>query len=108
VYGVLSYHVGRRTRDIGIRVALGATPRSVRWFVVRQGVGRALAGIAVGLAASVFLTRWLESLLFGVTRHDPRALFGAAAILGLVAVGASYLPARRATRVDPLEALRSD
>jgi len=108
VYGVLSYHVSRRTRDIGIRMALGASPWSVRWLVVRQGIGRALAGIAIGLGASLLLTRSIESLLFGVSGRDPRVLLGTAAILGLVALVASYLPARRATRLDPLRALREE
>lgn len=108
VYGVLSYFVTRQHRMIGIRVALGAPPAKVRCLVVRQGMTRALVGIGVGLVGALIVTRWLETLLFEVSATDPTTLFASAAVLGLVAFAACYLPARRATRIDPLETLRTD
>jgi putative ABC transport system permease protein len=108
VFGVLSYTVAQRTTELGIRLALGASARSVGLLVLGQGLLQVLAGVALGLAGSLALTRFLESLLFGVTPTDPLT-FGAVALLlvGVAAV-ASYLPARRATRVDPMTVLRQE
>ncbi len=107
LYGVISYAVSQRTTEFGIRVALGAQAGDVRRMVIWQGVTLALMGIVVGLAAALVTTRALQNLLFGVSSRDPLTFVGAPLILAVIAVAASYLPARRATRVSPLEALRS-
>jgi ABC-type antimicrobial peptide transport system permease subunit len=108
LYGVLAYAVARRTRELGVRVALGAAAADLRRLVFGQ-VGRlVLAGGAVGLAAGLALGRAARSLLYGVEAHDPAAVAGAVAALAVVALGAAYLPARRAARVDPTRALRAD
>jgi putative ABC transport system permease protein len=108
IYGTMSYVVGERQREMGIRIALGAASSSVTKLVVRQALLLTGLGIVVGLGAAASTTRLLESFLFGVTSADPSAFASGVAILGGVAVVASYLPARRATRVDPVEALRAD
>jgi putative ABC transport system permease protein len=108
LYGVISYAVSQRTAEFGIRVALGAQPRHVRSMVVKQGVHLAIGGILIGLLAALGGTRALNALLYGVSSRDPAIFIGAAILLGVVAALASYLPARRATRVSPLEALRGD
>ena len=108
VHGVLSHAVARRTREIGIRMALGADPRGVRALVVSEGAALAGVGIAVGLAAALALSRLLTTLLFGVSDRDPAIYAGSALALGAVALVATVLPARRAARVDPMEALRSE
>ncbi|HSK45632.1 MAG TPA: ABC transporter permease, partial [Candidatus Binatia bacterium] len=106
IYGVMAYLVNQGTREIGIRVALGATRRNIVSLVVRQGMALALSGVAIGLAGAFLLTRLIRSLLFGVQATDPVTFVGIALLLGLVALLASYIPARRASRVDPLVALR--
>ena len=106
IYGVMAYLVNQGTREIGIRVALGATRRNIVSLVVRQGMALALSGVAIGLAGTFLLTRLIRSLLFGVQATDPVTFVGIALLLGLVALLASYIPARRASRVDPLVALR--
>jgi predicted permease len=106
IYGVMAYLVNQGTREIGIRIALGATQRTILSLVVRQGMALALAGVAIGLAGAFFLARLIRSLLFGVEATDPVTFGGIALLLGLVALLASYIPARRAARVDPLVALR--
>jgi predicted permease len=106
VHGVLSYAVAQRTREIGIRIALGAHPQAVRRRVVADGLLLSGIGLAVGLAGALALARLFASLLYGVSATDPITLAGVAGVLGLVAVLASYLPARAATRVDPTVALR--
>jgi len=108
LFGVLSYTVSRRTREIGIRVALGARADDVRGLVVRQGMGPVLAGLALGVIASFFAARVLASLLYGVAAHDTLAFVAAGVVLTATAMVACYLPARRATRVDPMTALRSE
>src|SRR5206468_1222678 len=102
VFGVLSYIVTQRTRELGIRIALGAGPGQVRRMVVARGLGLVVTGILFGLAGAALLTRFMASLLFGVTPTDPITLVGVATLLGAAAIVASYLPARRATRVDPM------
>jgi predicted permease len=106
LYGVLSYSVSRRTREMGIRLALGATPQSVRSMIVRDGGRLAVAGIALGCAGAIAATRFLRSLLFEVSATEPLVLAAAAVVLTIVAVIASWVPAHAATKVDPLEAVR--
>jgi ABC-type antimicrobial peptide transport system permease subunit len=106
VYGLLQYSTTRQTHDIGIRMALGATRMDVLRAVMRQGLRLTLIGVVVGVAGAAALTRVLSSLLYGVTPTDPVTLVLVSGILMLVALVASYLPARRAARVDPMVALR--
>ena len=106
IYGVISYAVSLRTRELGIRIALGATGRQVSGLVLQQGVGLAIAGVAVGGAGAYWLTRLLSKLLFGVSATDPLTFFGVAALLTAIAAIASFVPARRAAKVDPLLAMR--
>ena len=106
IYGVISYAVSLRTRELGIRIALGATGRQVSGLVLQQGVGLAIAGVAVGGAGAYWLTRLLSKLLFGVSATDPLTFVGVAALLTAIAAIASFVPARRAAKVDPLLAMR--
>ena len=106
IYGVISYVVSQRTREIGVRMALGADRRDVSRMVLRQGMILAGIGVVVGLGAAVGLTRLMSSRLYGVEATDPVTFGGVAALLTAVALVASYLPALRASRTDPLEALR--
>ena len=108
VYGVISYHVGQRTNEIGVRMALGARPSDVLRLVLGEGAKMALGGIACGVAGALGLTRLLAHQLFGVTAHDPLTFAAVTILLAAVALLASYIPARRAARVDPVAALRCE
>jgi putative ABC transport system permease protein len=108
VYGVLAYAVSQRTREMGVRLALGAQPADVVWLVVREGMRPVVAGAALGLAGALWLTRFLQALLFQVSPADPLTFAVVIAIMAAVGLVASWLPARRATRVDPLTALRAE
>jgi putative ABC transport system permease protein len=108
IYGVLSFLVAKRTREIGIRIALGAQRSSVLWLVMKEGAKFSFAGIGLGLAGAFVVTRLLSSELYGVTTLDPFTFIGVALLMGLVTMLACYVPARRAMAVDPLIALRYD
>ena len=108
IYGVIAYGVTQRTREIGVRMALGATPGDALWMVIRRGATLTVAGLVVGVAAGLGATRMLAGLLYGVSPTDPATFAVVVAILASVAVVACYVPARRATRVDPTIALRAD
>ena len=108
IYGVLAYAVVERTREIGIRMALGARRGQVLGAVLGRGVLLAVAGIAVGLAGATAVTRYLQSMLYGVTPLDRGTFLAVALAFAAVAALASYMPARRATQVDPMIALRND
>jgi len=106
VYGVLSYSVSQRTREIGVRIALGAQRGRVLRMAVGEGMKLALLGTAVGMVGGFVLTRLMASLLFGITAHDPLTFAGVAVVVAIVSFAACYIPARRAMRVDPIVALR--
>lgn len=106
IYGVVAFSVTRRTQEIGIRVSLGAQRSNILRLVVGEGARMAAFGVVIGIAASLAITRLMSSLLFGVSATDPLTFVGVAALLSSVAPLASYLPARRAMRVDPMVALR--
>jgi predicted permease len=108
VYGVLAYAVGNRRREVSIRVALGAQPNQVKSLFVKRGILLACVGSVVGVAAAMALSRWVSSLLFGVTALDPATYLASALIVSTAALIASYIPARRASSVDPMESLRAD
>jgi putative ABC transport system permease protein len=108
LYGLLAYSVARRRSEIGIRMALGARPGAVLQLVVGEGMKLALMGAALGIAGALALTRFLSSLLYGVTPTDPVTFVAVTLVLLGVALVACYIPARRATRVEPMEALRHE
>ena len=108
IYGVVAYSVAQRTQEIGIRLALGASPSAVVGMIVRGGLGLAIVGVAIGTAAAAALAPALESLLFGVKPLDAPTFASVAVLLLAVAALATYIPARRATQVDPMTALRNE
>jgi ABC-type antimicrobial peptide transport system permease subunit len=108
IYGVMSYVVAGRTREIGLRMALGAQQRNVRRLILRQGMSLALIGSAIGLGIAFATTRLLKSVLYGVDAMDPTTFVGVTLLLGAVALLACWIPALRASRVDPMVALRAE
>jgi predicted permease len=106
LYGVMAYTVARRTREIGIRMALGAFQKHVVWMVMREVLLLVIVGVVVGIAAAVGLTRFVQAQLYGITAHDPMTLAMASLVLGAVACAAGYIPAVRASRIDAMQALR--
>jgi predicted permease len=108
IYGVIAYIVEQGTRELGIRMALGATPGGIAMLVLRHGVAMALVGVAIGVAGAFALTRFMQALLYGIAATDPVTFAAIAVLLTLVALAASYVPARRAARIDPMVSLRSE
>jgi len=108
IYGVMSYFVARRTGEIGIRMALGATRQSVAAMVLRGALWQVLIGLALGIPAALFAGHLMSSMLYGVGGLDPLALAGSVFVLGLCATTASYIPARRAASIEPMQALRTE
>jgi putative ABC transport system permease protein len=106
IYGVISYSVEQRTREIGVRMALGATPHELLFVALSRGLLLTLAGLAFGLCGALILTRVMGSLLHGISAIDPASFFAAAVLLILVGLAATYIPARRASRIEPIQALR--
>jgi putative ABC transport system permease protein len=108
IYGLMAFSVEQRTREIGIRIALGAASNNVQNMVIAQGMLLVLIGAAIGVAASLGLTRFLESFLYGVAALDPAVFIAVPIVLAAVALTAVWFPARRASRVDPIQALRCE
>ncbi len=108
LYGVVSYAVARRAREVGIRLSLGAGPNSVVWMLTGGGMKLVVSGLLVGLVAAAALSQLLSRLLYGVPALDPLTFLGVPVVLGLVALAASWIPARRVTRISPVGALRSE
>jgi ABC-type antimicrobial peptide transport system permease subunit len=108
IYGVIAFLVGQRTREVGVRMALGATPRAITRMFLGHAAGWTLAGIVAGLAGSLAVTRLLASMLFNVDARDPWSLAAAPAVLLAVALAAAWLPARRAALIDPVRTLREE
>jgi ABC-type antimicrobial peptide transport system permease subunit len=108
IYGVISYLVGQRTHEIGVRIALGARRWDVLSLILSQGAKLTLIGVLIGVAASLGLTKLMARMLYGVSASDPFTFFGVAILLSLVALAACYIPTRRAMRVDPMVALRCE
>ncbi|MDQ3421314.1 MAG: ABC transporter permease [Acidobacteriota bacterium] len=108
VYGVMSYTVSQRVPELGVRIALGATPRNILGLIVAQGARLALIGLALGIGLALLSGRLLDGLLFGVTARDPWSLFAVSVLVAVATLAACYIPGRRAVRVDPMTALRAD
>jgi ABC-type antimicrobial peptide transport system permease subunit len=108
IYAVISYSVQQRRQEIGIRIALGASARNLQASIMLQTLRLAAIGLIIGLGGSLIMTRLLAALLFGVNSHDPASFIGTVVVLVAVAMVAGYLPARRASHIDPINALRSN
>jgi ABC-type antimicrobial peptide transport system permease subunit len=108
LFGIMAYSVGRRTQEIGIRIAIGGQPHNVIWTVVSETLLLVAGGLLVGVPVALSLSRYLQSLLFGLTPADGWSIFAVVVIIGFMAVAASVIPARRATRIDPVTALRCE
>jgi ABC-type antimicrobial peptide transport system permease subunit len=108
IYGIMAYSVANRRNEIGIRMALGAQPGQVRGMILRESTWLAGAGIVAGVAATLLLTRLVKSMLYGIEPYDPPTVVGGILILLAVAMAASWIPARRAARVQPMDALRHE
>jgi predicted permease len=108
IYGILAYRVARRTREIGVRIALGASRGGVQWMVVRESLALLFIGIAIGIPVALGLSRYVSSLLYGLTPADPWTMIAALGTLACVSMAAAFLPARRASKIDPMSALRAD
>ena len=108
IFGVMAYSVSQRTRELGVRMALGASRRRVLFLILADGMRLTLAGTAIGLTATFFLTRYVSSLLFNVPPYDPLTLVGVVTALVCISLCACYIPARRATLIDPIVALRGE
>jgi len=108
IYGIMAYSVANRRNEIGIRLALGAQPGQVRGMILRESTGLAVAGIVAGVGAALGLTRLVKSMLYGIQPWDPASLAGGVLILLAVALAASWIPARRAAGLQPMEALRHE
>jgi ABC-type antimicrobial peptide transport system permease subunit len=108
IYGVMAYSVSQRTRELGVRVALGANSRNVMVMIVKEGAWLALVGLSIGLAGAFAVTRLMSSVLYGVSATDAATFVGVSLLLAAVVFLACYVPARRATRVDPMISLRSE
>jgi putative ABC transport system permease protein len=108
LYSVLAYTVTLRTREIGIRIAIGAEPKDVAQYVVRGGLTLSFAGILIGIGVAIALTRYMSSLIYGVSAFDPTTFVIVAVLLLCIAIAACYVPAMRAAKIDPIEALRTE
>jgi ABC-type antimicrobial peptide transport system permease subunit len=108
IYGIMAYSVANRRNEIGIRLALGAQPGQVRGMILRESTGLAIAGVVLGVAAALLLTRLVKTMLYGIEPWDPLTMIGGVVILQAVALAASWIPARRAAGVQPMEALRHE
>ena len=108
LYGVMAYHLSRRTGELGIRMALGARPGHIKWLALRETLLFVLAGSAVGVGGAVVATRYVSSMLYDVNPVESSIVVGCTLLLSAVAVAAGFLPARRASRIDPIAALRHE
>ena len=108
IYGIMAFSVARRTHEIGIRLAVGALPRQIHGMILRESTWVTATGILAGVAAALLLTRLVKSMLYGIQPYDPMTMTGGVLILLTVALAASWIPARRAAGVQPMEALRQD
>jgi predicted lysophospholipase L1 biosynthesis ABC-type transport system permease subunit len=108
LYGVLAYSVVRRRREIGVRIAIGARPGAVEWMIVKESLVLLACGIALGIPASMMITRLVSSLLFGLSPRDPLTILAALTVLTMATIAAAYVPAKRAARIDPILALREE